>query len=242
MSDSMLRVDLAAAHRLALRLGLNEAVANHFSARLESDPEQLLITPHGLHWSEVRASRLLVVDYEGRILEGDGNVEPSALFIHSRILRARPDVSCVFHTHQPYATSIAVLDGGRLLPVSQSALRFHRRIAYDDVYGGAADKAKEGERLAEAMGDKAVLFHAHHGVIVAGESVARAFDDLYFLERASQLQVLAQSTGEKLRLIPDDVAERYISEARPNNLRKQAATHFSALKRILDREEADYAE
>lgn len=242
MSDANRRIDLAAAHRLALRLGLNEGVSNHFSARLASDPDRFLITPHGLHWSEVRASRLLVVDGEGRILEGDGDVEPSALFIHSRILQARGDVACVLHTHQPYATTIAVLDGGRLLPVSQSALRFHSRVTYDHVYGGAADQAKEGERLAKAIGDKAVLFHGHHGVIVAGESVARAFDDLYYLERASQVQLLAQSTGGKLRFIPDDVAERYVSDARPNNLRKQAMKHFAALKRVLDREEPDYAE
>jgi ribulose-5-phosphate 4-epimerase/fuculose-1-phosphate aldolase len=133
------------------------------------------------------------------------------------------------------------LDGGRLLPVSQIALRFHSRIAYCPVYSGAADNAAEGERLAKALGDKSILFHAHHGVIVAGVSVARAFDDLYFLERASQIQLLAQATGEKLRLIPDDVAERYASAARPNNLAKQAISHFAAFKRVLDREEPDYA-
>lgn len=242
MNDASRRIDLAAAHRLALRMGLNEGVSNHFAVRLASDPNRFLVTPNGLHWSEVRASRLLVVDGEGQILEGDGDIEPSALFIHSRILRARGDVSCVLHTHQPYATTIAVLEGGRLLPVSQTALRFHSRIAYDDVYRGATDHAKEGERLARAMGDKAILFHAHHGVIVAGESVARAFDDLYFLERASQLQLLAQSTSGKLRFIPEKVAEKYASDARPNNLSKQATKHFAALKRVLDREEPDYAE
>lgn len=242
MSDRHVRIDLAAAHRLAFRLGLNEGIANHFSARLMSEPDRFLITPRGLHWSEVCASRLLVVDFEGRICEGDGEVESSAFFIHSHILRARRDVACVLHTHQPHATSITMLDGGRLLPVSQTALRFHSRVAYEPDYAGAADQAQEGERLAKAMGDKAVLFHAHHGIIVAGESVARAFDDLYYLERASQLQLLAQSTGGELRVISDEIAAGYVSDARPNNLRKQAVTHFAALKRVLDHEEPGYAQ
>jgi ribulose-5-phosphate 4-epimerase/fuculose-1-phosphate aldolase len=236
------RIDLAAAHRLALRLGLNEGIANHFSARLESNPNRFLVTPSGLHWSEIRASNLLVTDGEGRVLEGNGEVEASAFCIHSHILQARSDAACVLHTHQPYATTIAVLKGGRLLPVSQSSLRFHSRIAYEDTYKGAADQAAEGARLAQAMGDKAVLFHAHHGVIVAAESLARAFDDLYYLERASQLQLLAESTGGKLRFIPDDIAEQYAGRERPNNTRKQAVRHFAALKRILDREEPDYAD
>lgn len=241
MSDMDRRVDLAAAHRLALRFGLNDGIANHFSVRLESDPGCFLVTPYGLHWSEVSASSLLVVDGKGRILEGDGEVEPSAFFIHSRILQRRDDISCVLHTHQPHATAIAVLDGGRLLPASQIAIRFHSRIAYHPFYSGAADNAAEGERLAKAIGDKSILFHAHHGVIVAGASVADAFVDLYFLERASQIQLLAQATGEKLRLISDDVAERYTSSARTNNLAKQAISHFAAFKRLLDREEPGYA-
>ena len=241
MSLADTRIDLAAAYRLAERFGLNEGISNHFTARVPGERDQFLVIPHGLYWSEVRASDLLVVDGEGRILEGDGEVEPSALFIHSRILRARSDAACVLHTHQTYATTITVLDSGRLLPISQNALRFHGRVAYDDVYGGAADHAQEGERLAQALGDKAVLFHAHHGVIVVGESIARGFDDLYFLERAAQVQVLAQSTGEKLRFIPDEIAEGYVSPSRPNNLGKQAKDHFRALKRILDKETPDYA-
>lgn len=231
------RVELAAAYRLAERYGLNEGISNHFTLRVDGG---FLVIPHGLHWSEVTASRLLLVDPEGRVLEGKGEVEPSAFFIHSRILRARPDASCVMHTHQPYVTALTLIDKGRLLPVSQNALRFHGRIAYDDAYHGAADRAEEGERLARALSEKDVLFHAHHGVVVVGPSVAKAFDDLYFLERAAMVQVLAQSTGQALRFIPDEVAEGYVSASRPNNLRKQAEEHFAALRRILDREEPDF--
>lgn len=236
------RIDLAAAYRLADRFGLNEGINNHFTARVPDEKDRFLVIPHGLHWTEVKASRLLVADGEGRIHEGDGEVEPSALFIHSRILAARPDANCVMHTHQTYATTLSTLDGGRLLPISQNALRFHHRVAYDDTYQGAADHAEEGERLAACMGDKAILFHASHGVVVVGESVARGFDDLYFLERACQVQILAQSTGAVLRRIPDAVAAGYVRDDRPNNLRKQAREHFAALKRVLHRESPDYAE
>ena len=236
------RRELAAAYRLADRLGLNEGISNHFTLRLPGYSDRFLVIPHGLHWSEVTASRLLVVDQDGRVLDGEGEIEPSALFIHSRILRAGEDAACVLNTQQTYATTIAVMDSGRLLPVSQNSLRFHGRVAYDEVYGGAADHAEEGERLATALGDKDVLFHAHHGVIVAGQSMARGFDDLYFLERACQVPVLVQSTGQKLNFVPVNIAEAYASDERPNNLKKQAEEHFAALMRILDREEPDYAD
>jgi ribulose-5-phosphate 4-epimerase/fuculose-1-phosphate aldolase len=231
------RIELAAAYRLAVRFDLHEGISNHFTSRVG---ENLLLIPHGLHWSEVTASRLLLVDPGGKVIEGEGEVEPSAFFIHSRVLRARPDANCVLHTHQPYATAITLIENGRLLPVSQNSLRFHGRVAYDDHYQGAADHSEAGEALARALGDKDILFHAHHGVVVIGPSVAKAFDDLYFLERAAMVQVLAESTGRPLREISDEVAEGYVSERRPNNLAKQAEEHFAALLRCLERDEPDY--
>ncbi|MGH9337630.1 MAG: class II aldolase/adducin family protein, partial [Vicinamibacteria bacterium] len=130
------RIELAAAYRLAERFGFNEGISNHFTARIGED---FLVIPHGLHWSEVTASRLLLVDSQGRVRKGKGEVEPSAFFIHSRVLGARSDAHCVMHTHQPYTTAITLIENGRLLPVSQNSLRFHGRVAYDDTYHGAAD-------------------------------------------------------------------------------------------------------
>jgi ribulose-5-phosphate 4-epimerase/fuculose-1-phosphate aldolase len=231
------RIELAAAYRLAARFGLNEGISNHFTARAG---ESFLVIPHGLHFREVTASRLLLVDSEGRVQKGKGEIESSAFFIHSTILKARPDARAVLHTHQPYCTAITLVDKGRLLPASQNALRFHERIAYDDSYQGAADHAEEGQRLASALGGRDILFLAHHGVVVVGPSVEKAFDDLYFLERAAMVQVLAQSTGGRLRSIPDEVARGYVRPDRPNDLAKQASRHFEALLRMLDREEPDY--
>ena len=236
------RIDLAACYRLAARYGLNEGISNHFTLRHPDRPDHFLVIPHGMHWEEVTAHSLLRVNQEGEVLEGDGEIEASAFFIHSRILRARPDSTTVLHTHMTFATTLTTFENGRLLPISQNALRFHGRVAYHDSYRGAADNDDEGMSLARSLGDKAVLFHANHGVVIVGDSVARAFDDLYFLERACEVQIRAQSTGESLRGISDEIAEAYVSESRANPLSHQADVHFRALKRLLDRDAPDYRE
>lgn len=189
------KVELAAALRLAERYGLSEGISNHFSYALDDAGERFLLHPFGLHWSEVRASDILTVDGEGRPLDGDGEVETSAFVIHSRVHLASPRARCVLHTHMPYATALTLLEDTRLEPVEQNALRFYGDVAYDGGYAGLALALDEGDRLARALGDKCVLFMANHGVLVVGETIAEAFDALYYLERACQFQVLALSTG-----------------------------------------------
>ncbi|HKX37875.1 MAG TPA: aldolase [Burkholderiales bacterium] len=232
------RVDLAAAFRLAVRLDLHEGVCNHFSFMLEG--ERFFLNRYGLHWSEVSASNLLALNARGEVLEGEGEFEKTAFYIHSRIHLAHPRAACVLHTHMPYATALTLLEGGRLEMAEQNALRFHDDIAYDDIYNGLVVDEAEGDRLARALGAKRVMFLASHGVIVVGETVADAFDSLYYLERACRLQVLARSMGGKLRSVRPEVvktAYRMMREDAP----KYAQAHFGALKRILDREEPDYS-
>ncbi|HEX5795774.1 MAG TPA: aldolase, partial [Geminicoccaceae bacterium] len=192
------RVELAAAFRLAVRFGFHEGIDNHFSLALTDDGREFLVNPYGRHFGELRASDLLRVTVEGEVLSGAGEVEASALYIHGRMHAARPDLRCILHTHMPYATALTSIEAGRLLPLSQNALRFTGEIAYDDDYGGLALDASEGDRLALALGDRRILFMANHGVAVVGGDVALAFDDLYYLERACQVQVLAMSTGRPL--------------------------------------------
>ena len=238
-SARLARIDLAAAFRLAVRMDLHEGVCNHFSVMLP-DGKRFLLNRYGLHWSEVTASNLLALDAHGNILEGEGEFEKTAFYIHARIHLAHPRAACVLHTHMPYATALTLLENGRLEMVEQNALRFHDDIAYDDTYNGLVVDNAEGDRLAHALGTKRVLFLANHGVIAVGPSVAEAFDLLYYLERACRLQVLARSTGLPLKKVRGEVVRdtyRLMLADAP----KYAGAHFSALKRILDREEPDYS-
>lgn len=232
------RIDLAAALRAAEALGFHEGVCNHFSVKAPGAADRFLVNPFGLHWREITASRLLLVDAEGRVLEGEGRVEKTALCIHTVLHRRNPRAACVLHTHMPYATALAMTEGGELLPAGQNALRFYGDIAYDDAYNGLALDESEGDRIAAALGDKRVLFLANHGVIVVGKSVAAAFDDLYYLERAAQAQVLAMSTGLPLRRVPDEIARRTFQEFTSTD--SYAILHFEALKRLLAGADPDY--
>ena len=236
---SQQRVDLAAAFRLAARFGWHESIANHFSLALSADGGRFLLNPWGLHFGEIRASDLLVVDPDGKIIEGEGEVDQTAACIHGPIHARLPHARCVLHTHMPYATALTSIEGMRIEPIHQNGARFFDMVAYDDDYGGLALELDEGERICAALGNKRVLFMANHGVTVVGRSVAEAFDDLYYLEMACRNQVLAMSTGGKLKKMSDEMA-RHTAEQWSQCWEPE--THFAALKRILDREEPDYVE
>jgi ribulose-5-phosphate 4-epimerase/fuculose-1-phosphate aldolase len=234
----ILRRDLAAAFRAAVRFGMHEGVCNHFSLAVEAN-RTFLLNPHGVHFSRLRASNLALIDADGRSL-GDDQAIHTAFYIHARIHLANPAARCVLHAHPRYATALACVAGGRLLPCHQNALRFVGRVGYYDDYRGLVLDSAEGDRIAASLATNSVLFLKNHGVIVTGPTVADALDDLYYLERAAQAQVTALSTGMPLALVTDDVAAetaRQFAKLNPIN----AALHFDEIKRILDQEEPDYA-
>jgi ribulose-5-phosphate 4-epimerase/fuculose-1-phosphate aldolase len=233
--EAAARADLTAALRWASRLGYGEGICNHFSMEMPGDPGRFLINPQGLHWSEVTTHDLVVVDAQGRRVSGRHPVEPTAFFIHGAIHRGKATAKCVLHTHMPYATALTVIQDGRLEWASQTALKFHDRVAYDDEYGGLALDDAEGERMCGRLADAEVLFLANHGVIVTGPDMATAFDDLYYLERACMLQVIAMGTGRPLRTLGESIAARTAKQMTGES--QQAALHFAALKRLLDRDE-----
>jgi ribulose-5-phosphate 4-epimerase/fuculose-1-phosphate aldolase len=238
------RVDLAACYRLADRFGLNEGIDNHLTLLLPGHADRFLLAPFGMHWSEVRASDFLTVDFTGRVLSGHGSVEDTALYIHQPVHRLSPQGRCVLHTHMPYATALSMLENPRLEMAVQSALGFYQDIAYDPDYNGLALDMTEGERLAQALGGKSVLMMGNHGVLVVGRTIPQAFERLYFLERAAQAQVLALSTGRPLRLIPESVVKQTVAQfggCTQVGGRDRAELHFEALKRVLDRSHSDYA-
>lgn len=220
--------DLATALRAAAAWDLHEGVCNHFSFMI--DENCMLISPQGLHWSEIGADDIVEVDRQGNVLSGDHSVEPTAFFIHRAIHYSHPHASCIMHTHMPYATSLSCLEGGRLLWISQNAVRFYGRVAYDDQYRGLALDGSEGERIAVQCDSADIIFLANHGVVVCGSTISRALDDLYYLERACQIQLIAHSSGQPLKYISDAVASAAAEQFEQE--RQQADYLLSAAERL----------
>lgn len=233
------RRDLAAALRLAHRFGLSEGICNHFSFALPGRNDLFLLNPFGRHWAEMRASDILLVDAEGRVFDGEGEPELTALCIHAPVHQRCPSARAVLHTHMPYATAMTMLEDQRLLPLHQTALRFWNEVAYDETFSGLAQDHAEGERLADLLGERQVLFMANHGVLVTAPNIALAFDRLYYLERACQQQVQAMQTGRPLRIVGENIAGHTAAQYRSGADYSKA--HFTALKRLLDRDGEDYA-
>jgi len=231
------RQHLSLAFRLAERFGFHEGICNHFSVRLDVDEERYLINPYGIHWSQITPDSLLLIDGSGEVLSGNGVVEDTAKFIHIAAHRANPRHKAVLHTHMPYATAMTMLQGksGELMMAHQTAVRFFGRLAYEGQFGGLAQSVDEGNRIASQAStspDVDVVFLANHGVVVSGENVAMAFDDLYYLERACRQQVLALQTGAPLKIIPDDVVAHTAKQIYDGQA-EAANEHFSALEKVL---------
>jgi ribulose-5-phosphate 4-epimerase/fuculose-1-phosphate aldolase len=227
----VMRTDLALALRAADHHGLSEGVCNHFSVMLPDGSDRFLINPRGLHWSEVGGDDIVMVDGSGEKLAGRHAVEPTAMFIHAAVHRIARK-ACVLHVHMPYATALTLTEGRALdTTLSQNAMRFHGRIAIDAHYNGLALDASEGERIARAMDGADVAFLGNHGVIVCGERIAWAWDDLYYLERACLHEVLAASTGRRLVPVPAALAAKV--GAQTAGERMQSDLLFEALRRLL---------
>jgi ribulose-5-phosphate 4-epimerase/fuculose-1-phosphate aldolase len=229
-----LRVDLAAAFHLAVANNLHEAIANHFSAVLP-DGQHFLVNPFGLHFSEITASNLIVCDFDGKVVRGDGEPSASAHHIHAPIHRLVPRARVLLHTHQPYATALTMIAGGRLEWALHTTCRFYGRVAYDNDYDGVALSDTVGERMAKILGEADVLFLGSHGVMTAAPTVAQAFDDLYFVERAAQTQILAMSTGQPLTRLASELIEQVAAQTRYERFELgYIERHFAAQKRLLD--------
>jgi ribulose-5-phosphate 4-epimerase/fuculose-1-phosphate aldolase len=229
------RLDLTTALRVAARHGLNEGVCNHFSMAVPGREDLFLVNPQGLHWSEITPADLVIADGDGNVIEGKYPVEASAFYIHGRIHHGNRRAAVVLHTHMPYATALTSIRDGRIEMCTQNAFRYWDRIAYDDEYAGVALSNEEGDRMCSAMAGKDILFLRNHGVIVSGPTVAKAYDDLYYLERTAMVQVLAMQTGRPLHNIDAALAEQTYRQIADDTV--LAEQHFESLKRLLDRDE-----
>ena len=154
------RVDLAACFRMAARLGFEEGICNHFSAMVPGRDELFLVNPYGLAFSEITASSLLVCDFDGHVIEGDGRPEATAFFIHGRLHQRLPRARAAFHTHMPNATALSMVEGEPLAWAGQTALKFYGRTAVDGAYNGLALDGAEGDRIAATLGNADIVFHA----------------------------------------------------------------------------------
>ncbi len=240
-SEASLRIDLAAAFRLAVQFGWHESVGNHFSAAVSADGSKFLMNPKWVHFSEVRAGDLQILDaHDNKTMDSPNAPDPSAWCIHGTVHRNNPACRVLFHCHPPNATALACLQDPQLKPIDLNTARFFGKTAIDVGFGGMADAAEEGERIAETLGSKQVLIMGNHGVAVSAETVAEAFETLYFFERASETLLKAYATGRPLAVMPDTLAEKTAREWDP--YQGMAFAHFDHLKRQLDRDQPDYKE
>jgi ribulose-5-phosphate 4-epimerase/fuculose-1-phosphate aldolase len=221
-------------------MGWNEAVANHFSAAVSADGRRILINPRWRHFTNIRASDLLLLDIDDEtVMSRPEAPDPSAWCIHSHLHASVPQARCILHLHPPYATAVSSLADPEIKPIDQNTARYFNRIAIDRDFGGIADDVGEARRLAAAMGNHSRMMMGNHGVIVVADTVAEAFDDMYYLERACQNLVLAYSTGRKLNVLSNEIAEKTAQGW--DAYRPSAFAHFEQLKGMLGALEPAYA-
>lgn len=235
------RRDLAAAFRWTVRLNMHEAVANHFSLAVNPEGTKFLINPNGRHFARIRASDLVLIDaLDPATMDRPDAPDPTAWGLHGAVHRACPHATCVLHVHSIHATVLASLADSRLPAIDQNSAMFFDRHVVDDHYGGMAFEA-EGARCAAMLSDPKIttMIMGNHGVLIVGQSVAEAFNRLYYFERAAETFVRALQTGRPLRVLPDAVAEKTAREW--ESYPGFAEAHLTEIKAMLDAEGSDYA-
>ena len=235
------RVDLAAAFRWTARLDMHEAVANHFSLSINEDGTRFLMNPNQMHFARIRASDLIEVDAnDPETLSRPGAPDPTAWGLHGGLHRHCAHARCAMHVHSIHATVLASLADSRLPPIDQNCATFFNRYVIDEGYGGLAFD-DEGARCARLFHDpkQKVMIMGNHGVMVIGDTVADTFSRLYYFERAAETYIRALQTGQPLRVLSDEVAEKTAREL--EDYPGQAERHLDELKALLDTEGSDYA-
>ena len=235
------RIDLAAAFRWTARLNMHEGVANHFSLAVNDEGTKFLMNPNQMHFSRIKASDMITVDAnDPDTLEGPDAPDPTAWGLHGGIHRHCPHARCAMHVHSIHATVLATLKDSRLLPIDQNCATFFNRYVIDDHYGGLAFE-EEGERCAGLLTDpkQKVMIMGNHGIMIIGATVAETFNRLYYFERAAETYIRALQTGQPLRVLSDEIAEKTAQEL--EDYPEQDERHLAELKAILDEEGSNYA-
>jgi ribulose-5-phosphate 4-epimerase/fuculose-1-phosphate aldolase len=239
-SEAELREDLAAAYRLIAHFGMDDLIFTHLSARLPGSDHRFLINPYGMLFSEITASSLVVVDVDGNaVSRGDWPVNPAGFVIHSAIHMGRADAQCVMHTHTLAGMAVAATTDG-ILPLNQISMEFAGRIPVHEYEGIAADdNLSERERLVRDLGDAPGMLLRNHGLLSVGRTVAEAFYYMLYLEKACRIQVAACGMGRPLAMPPPEVVARTQKQFDVGGMLK-GWRPWSALRRMLDREQPEY--
>ena len=238
--ERAIRRDLAAAYQLCARFGWDDLVYTHISARVPGTEDHFLVNPLGLGFDEITASNLIKIDLDGTIIgEPPDGLAPNAagFVIHGGIHQVRTDAGCIMHLHTEAQMALSTLECG-LLPLTQHAMRFHNRIGYHE-YEGIALSIDERTRFIHDLGDNAALILRNHGSLTVGATVAQAFVEMYYLEKAARSQLMAQATGLPMRQVPlatiELTANQWSSQL-DNGL------EWPAMLRRLDSAGSNYAE
>ncbi len=231
-AETAVRRDLAAAYQLCALFGWDDLVYTHISARVPGPEHHFLVNPLGLGFDEITASSLIKIDLDGNVIGDSGGYEPNAagFVIHGAIHSTRENAGCVMHLHTEAQMALSTLPEG-LLPLTQHAMRLYGRIGYHD-YEGIALSQGERERLIADLGDSAAMILHNHGSLTVGASVAQAFVEMFYLEKAARSQLLAQATGQPLIVPPRETIEL---TARQWESMLDAGIEWPALLRRLER-------
>ena len=239
-SEAEIRQELAVCYRIFDHLGWTELIFNHITAKVPGPDAHFLINPYGLHYSEVTASNLVKIDLDGNII-GDSAwpVNQAGYVIHSAIHAARPDVHCIMHTHTTTGVAVACLKEGLTQTNFYSAM-LHDEIAYHD-FEGLTTRPDECDRLVRSLGAKNAMILRNHGLLACGGSIPEAFNRLWRMQRACDVQVMAASMGGSVIAVPE-AAARYstamVNACDPNDSTDERV--FAALKRRLDARDRSY--
>ena len=240
MERSEILNDLAAVFRWTARLNMHEGIANHFSVCHPESSRSFYVNGTGVHFSKIKASDLVLI--EDKNLKEMKNkseiVDSTAINIHGTIHKKIPNAKCILHVHSKYATALSCLKDPTLPPIDQNTMRFYNRIALYAEFGGLGFE-EESEKMASSIGNHSTLLLANHGILTAAPTIAQAFDDLFYFEKACETYITALSTNKKLKIVSNEIAEKTAQEWE-NCSPTHQDLHLKAIRSILDSEDPSY--
>ena len=240
MERSEILNDLAAVFRWTARLNMHEGIANHLSVCLPDSNGSFYVNGTGMHFSKIKASDLILVEDEKveEMKKKPEIVDPTAINIHGTIHKKVPNAKCILHVHSKYATALSCLKDPTLPPIDQNTMRFYNRVAVFNDFGGLGFE-DESEKMASCIGNHNTLLLANHGILTAAPTVAQAFDDLFYSEKACETYITALSTGKELNIASSEVAEKTAQDWE-NYSTNLGELHLKAIRSILDSEDPTY--